>query len=150
SEQFTSTTLHRMTLAELQVLQHHLLQMLATATSGSAADRDTRTAHHAVRRMILHNQRSLTPRFYRGVSARKIHACARDTSCSNTGRTTMRRIDDFTDLANETLIRPDGLDDDFCHWVHCYFLERDMLPDEKDFHVLINALVRELLKNPQG
>lgn len=63
SEQFTSTTLHRMTLAELQVLQHHLLQMLATATSGSAADRDTRTALDAVQRMILHKQRSIAPRF---------------------------------------------------------------------------------------
>jgi len=62
----------------------------------------------------------------------------------------MRRIDDFTDLANETLIRPDWLDEDFCHWVHCYFLERDMLPDEEDFHVLINALVRELLSTTQG
>lgn len=63
SEQFTSTTLHRMTLAELQVLQHHLLQMLATATFGSADDRDTRTALDAVRRMILHKQRSIAPRF---------------------------------------------------------------------------------------
>lgn len=62
----------------------------------------------------------------------------------------MRRIDDLTDLANETLVRPDGLDDDFCHWVHCYFLERDMLPDEEDFQILINALVRELLSTTQG
>lgn len=63
SEKFTSATLHRMTLAELQVLQHHLLQMLATTTPGSAADNDTRTALDAVRRMILHKQRSLAPRF---------------------------------------------------------------------------------------
>lgn len=62
----------------------------------------------------------------------------------------MRRIDDFTDLTNETLARSDGLDDDFCHWVHCYFLERDMLPDEEDFQILINALVRELLSTTQG
>ena len=63
SEQFASTTQHRMTLAELQVLQHRLLQTLATATPGSADDRDTRTALDAVRRMILHKQRSLAPRF---------------------------------------------------------------------------------------
>ncbi|MEW9614413.1 hypothetical protein AB3G45_11360 [Shinella sp. S4-D37] len=63
SKQFTSATLHRMTLAELQVLQHRLLQMLATTTPGSAAHRDTRTALDAVRCMILHKQRSLAPRF---------------------------------------------------------------------------------------
>lgn len=63
SQQFTSTALHRMTLAELQVLHHRLLQMLTTTTPGSAADRDIRMALDAVRRMILHKQRGPAPRF---------------------------------------------------------------------------------------
>lgn len=63
SQQFTFTTLHRMTLAELQVLHQRLLQDLVIATPGSAADRDIRMALDAVRRMILHKQRSLAPRF---------------------------------------------------------------------------------------
>lgn len=63
SQQFTSINLHRMTLGQLQVLQHHLLQMLATATPGSAADRDTRNTIDTVRRMILHKQRGPAPRF---------------------------------------------------------------------------------------
>lgn len=63
SQQFTSTALHRMTLAELQVLHQRLLQDLVTATPGSAANRDIRTALDAVRRMILHKQRGPAPRF---------------------------------------------------------------------------------------
>lgn len=63
SQQITATALHRMTLAELQVLHHRLLQILATVSPGSAADRETRITIDAVRRMIRRKQHCFAPRF---------------------------------------------------------------------------------------
>lgn len=62
----------------------------------------------------------------------------------------MRRIDDLTAHDRQALPSPDWLDEDFCQWAHGYFLERRMLPDEEDYHNLINAILSAVFWSPQG